>query len=405
MVKDLELMMNIHPLFEKNIVIWGVGAFGRESFERFIQLGVDREHILLCDSDPQKYGGNYKGYEIASPDQLKKIINKTDYVIFIAAISLNTQDDILKTIKNLGLEDVDAYTEYAIRWGVYLNQRDCKIPLSNQQGCCGDDRMKIENTYLELQRLKYFTFAPMYEEMILIYQPPKVGSTSIHESILAAGKYALHVHELREIQYSEGNIKKMAQMHNARIISLVRDPVARAMSLLWFSLRRKKPYHVIVENGGQGSLGSIQKAYFYDGFENQEFQWFDKEMKKVFGINVYEYPFDRERGYSIIKQDNLEVMLLTTEKINDLEEEIGNFVGIDNFKLETKNTASKSDYRFAYSEYKEKVSLARSMLDRVYFDNSYMRHFYTESMINKFYHQWETHIDDNCTEQDVMIRL
>lgn len=405
MVKDLELMMDIHPLFEKNIVIWGMGAFGKECFEKLVQLGVEREHILLCDSDPQKYGGNYKGYEIVSPNKLTEIINKTNYVIFIAAISLDTQDDILKTIKHFGLEDIDAYTEYAFRWGVYLNQKDCKIPSLNQQECRSDDRMKIENTYLELQRLKYFTFAPMYEEMIFIYQPPKVGSTSIHESILAAGKYALHVHELGEIQYSEGNIKKMAQMHNARIISLVRDPVARAISLLWFSLRRKEPYHVMVENGGQVSFDHIQKAYFYDGFENQEFQWFDNEMKKVFGINVYEYPFDREKGYSIIKQDNLEVMLLTTERINDLEEEIGNFVGIGNFKLETKNTASKSDYRFAYSEYKEKVSLSRSMLDRVYFGNSYMRHFYTESMINNFYHQWETHIDDNCSGYDIMIRL
>lgn len=405
MVKDLELMTDISPLFKKTIVIWGMGVFGKESFERLIQLGVERGHILLCDLNPQQCGGNYKGCEIVSPKELKEIIHKNDSIIFIAALSLSTQDDILRTIEDLGLGDIDICTEYAVRWGIYLNQKNFNIPQSYQQSNADNDKMKIESTYLELQRLKYFTFAPLYEEMIFIYQPPKVGSTSIHESILAAGKYALHVHKLREIQYSDGNIKKMAQMHSARIISLVRDPVARAVSLLWFSLRRKKPFHSAFESGRADSFESIQKDYFYDGFENQEFQWFDEELKEVFGIDIYKYPFDREHGYSIIKQDNLQVMLLTTEKINELEDEIGKFLGIDNFKLETKNSAAQSDYRFAYAEYKKKVRFKKSMLDRVYRDNPYIRHFYTEEMIDDFYHRWETNNDDICSGCDVAIRL
>ncbi len=402
MVKDFELMLNIKPLYEKKIVIWGMGAFGKEYFHKFIQIGVKDENILLCDSNPQKYGQRYENHKVISPGELKNVIDN-DYVIFIGSVFKEVQNDILRTIADLKLENIDAYSDYGIQWGLYLNQKDNEKRQQNQTIRCSE-RAKIENTYVELQRLKFFTFAPMYKEMILVYQPGKVGSMSIHESILEAGKYALHVHNLKEIEYSKGNIKKMAQAHSAKIISLVRDPIARAMSALWYGFRRSEPYYPLVENGGYEGFEGVHKKYFYEGFENQEFQWFNNEMKEVFGIDIYEYPFDKERGYSIIEQDHLQLMLLTTEKINDLEEEIGRFVGIDCFSLESKNIAEQSDYRFAYAEYKEKVRFSKSMLDRVY-NNSYVKHFYTEEIIESFYRKWEAQIDDNCFDNNAIIKF
>ena len=405
MVKDLELMFDISPLFEKKIIIWGMGYLGKSYYEKLLEIGFKEEHILLCDSYPQKCGENYKNHAIITPDELKKKMQYDDYALFIASLSLEIQDEILNQIDDLGLGEKDIYTDYGIRWGIYLNQGNLKIPQQFKNEKRNDDQIQIESVDLELQRLKFFTFAPIYDEMILVYQPRKVGSMSIHESILAAGKYALHVHELKNIQYSEGNIKKMAQMHEARIISLVRDPLARAMSLMWFGLRRKIPYHYAAEKCINNRFEAIQKTYFYEGFENQQFQWFNNEMEEVFGIDIYKYPFNKKQGYSIIEQDGIHLMILTTERINDLEYEIGKFLGIDNFKIESKNIGALSDYRFAYKEYKEKVRFKKSMLDRIYFRNSYIRHFYTDEMIDKFYHQWNIQKEYGQKDYDVLLEF
>ena len=81
-------------------------------------------------------------------------------------------------------------------------------------------------------------------------------------------------------------------------------------------------------------------------------------------------------------------MLLTTESINHLESEIGDFLGINNFKIKSENKADRADYRFAYETYKRRLKLRQEMLDRVYFNNPYLKHFYTDERIREFYQTW-----------------
>ena len=388
MVKDLELMLDISPLFNKKIVIWGIGKSGKEYLWKFIHLGKKSGEILLCDSDPEKCGRYYQNYRIMQPQELSNCIDASNYLIVISVLSLQAQDDILGMIDRLGLGDVDVYSDYGINWGMYLNRTDSRIPESYRQLNADHHEPQIDSVNLEVQRLKYFTILPLYNEMILVYVPSKVGSMSIHESILAAGKYALHVHQLNEIQYSPGNIKKLAQLHDTRILSVVRDPVARAISLLWYGLRGKCPYHPETENALETGFEKIQRSYFQEGFENREFEWFHEELKAVFGIDIYEYSFDKEKGYTIIEQDNIQIMLLTTESINHLESEIGDFLGINNFKIKSENKADRADYRFAYETYKRRLKLRQEMLDRVYFNNPYLKHFYTDERIREFYQTW-----------------
>ena len=389
MVKDFELMLDISPFFNKKIVIWGIGKSGKEYLWKFVQFGKSPEDILLCDSDPSKCGEYYQEHQIISPKELNNYINSNSHIIVISVLSLQIQNEILEMIDSLGLGEFDIYTDYGIRWGMYFNRMDPRISESYRQLKLENHDPQLASVNLEVQRLKYFTFLPLYNEMILVYVPSKVGSMSIHESILSAGKYALHVHQLNEIQYTAGNIKKLAGLHDTRIISVVRDPVARAISLLWYGLRGKSPYHFEMENTLGGGFEKIQRSYFWAGFENREFEWFNEELKQVFGIDIYEYSFVKEKGYTIIEQDNIQIMLLTTESINSLESEIGKFLGIENFKIKSENKANQADYRFAYETYKKKIKFRQGMLERVYYENSYMKHFYTDEMINRFYHRWE----------------
>ena len=46
-------------------------------------------------------------------------------------------------------------------------------------------------------------------------------------------------------------------------------------------------------------------------------------MKEVFGIDVFAYPFDAEKGYTLIKEGNIELLLMKMEKLSELENVIG----------------------------------------------------------------------------------
>lgn len=83
------------------------------------------------------------------------------------------------------------------------------------------------------------------------------------------------------------------------------------------------------------------------------FEWFDLEIKENFGIDVYGYDFDKERGFQIIRQDNVELLLMKLEKLDDCQEIIGEFVGAEDFKLIKSNMGNNKLYKFAYNELKK----------------------------------------------------
>ena len=42
---------------------------------------------------------------------------------------------------------------------------------------------------------------------------------------------------------------------------------------------------------------------------NDEFEWFDEQIKQHLDIDVFQYPFDREKGYIQIEKDGISLFL------------------------------------------------------------------------------------------------
>jgi hypothetical protein len=123
------------------------------------------------------------------------------------------------------------------------------------------------------------------------------------------------------------------------------------------------------------------------------FNWFDNELKAFFGIDVYAHPFDREKGYSIIKQGNIEVLVMKMEKLNSLESVIGEFIGAPQFKLVNDNVGSNKIYKYLYKNVKDAVKIPREIFS-VCYGNPRMSHFYTEEEKAAFLKKWEKNIVD-----------
>lgn len=253
------------------------------------------------------------------------------------------------------------------------------------------------------------------DSAIIIYAPGKVGSTTILASLeyflnLMPSKVPIyHAHHLNDFDRLEANIKsrftnpkmplqKLAAEKDVRriidsdtaqrwyVISLTRDPVARAMSLIFQMLDDYFPGWRTKYKEGRLDLSKIQAEMMklYSDPSN----WFDIQLKPVFDIDVYSHPFPHQQGYEIYKgKNNSRLLLIRLEDLNLVgKQAIKNFLNIRHFDFIQSNTGDKKEYASLYREFK-KLSLPVSFLERLY-TSRYARHFYTDQEINGFYRKW-----------------
>ena len=389
MIRDLEIMKDITPLFQKKIIIWGMGGCGHRILRALRGMGAGEKGIILCDSNKEKWGCKEDDREIISPKTLQRRISSdsiSKMILCIAVEKVSLQNEILDMLDSMNLMELTVYTQYAVEWGIYLNVNNPYVNASyRNEMLIEHERKRI--TYDEnwmFQDMHHFAYAPLHnDEMILVYQSGKVGSMSVYKSIEKYGKYVLHTHKLSGLEYRKNNtLLDLLRLKSAKMISLVREPLSRQISVMWENIPNVNRYSAAVD------FKEIEGFYFKEDFEYEGFEWFIEEMESVFDIDIYEYPFDKEAGYSIIKKNNMEVLLIKMEKLKGLEDVIGSFLGIPDFALENRNIAGEKAYRFAYKEYLEDFSMSKDRLKHIYYENKYMRYFYTDEEIDGFYSKW-----------------
>lgn len=130
MIRDLQMMKDISPLYDKKLIIWGMGKKGRQILADILEMGAGKKGILLCDSDSSLQGEELFDYIVFSPEALYEKIKdatKEDMAILVTAGSTMAQDEIIKEAEKMCGESVDIYTEYALEWGIYLGLKNPNI--------------------------------------------------------------------------------------------------------------------------------------------------------------------------------------------------------------------------------------------------------------------------------------
>ena len=172
---------------------------------------------------------------------------------------------------------------------------------------------------------------------------------------------------------------------STKIITLVREPIARNISAYFQNMEFSE-----AEKNAQNDLeiekltsGFIQK-YSHDVPLN----WFDVELKKTTGIDIYKYDFPKQQGYQIIDSPPYHVLILRHDLDDRLKEKcITTFLDIDTFKLSRSNEASSKEYAEIYRKFISSVKLRDKYIKHM-LSSRYAQHFFSTKEIRDISNKW-----------------
>lgn len=416
MVKDVELLGDICTLKAKNIVLYGASSKGR------LLLGLLKEAgfsiVAYGDSDTKKVGKEIDGLCILSPEQ---IVEKGREIAVIVASSWFRE--IIGHLDEIGFQG-DIYTSVALDLALRMHyhekifseelQKKYEHKLKWEEK---STRMLEKNGFFSMRRLEevgsWMANSEFQKQNVIILHPCKVASTTIDQSLAMCGLNALHRHQLlpypafrenEEEIYQE--FSKFIKREKIKIITLVREPIIHDLSLFFNFLQ--EPYRKWYQ-GFKVDFDTLYQEHLEDNwgedaewktdFDSYEefniqcmlggrhygyFEWFEYEIKELFEIDVLEYPFDQEAGYTIIKQDNMEMLVMQMEKLDSLVPVLAEFVEISDFQLHNTNVAEDKEYQYIYKGVRETMTYPQWYVNLYYKDNKYMNHFYSKEEQKSF---------------------
>jgi hypothetical protein len=257
---------------------------------------------------------------------------------------------------------------------------------------------------------------------ILVYQMGKVASTTVYESLrrLRLANQVYQVHFLSEdgirrtqafyrsintsawpahIVVGKALARKLRGSSGAhcKIITLVRDPIARDISGFFQHVETSHPslsyaHGQVALAHAAGFMRELEHSFdAYDESTDFACTWFDSELKKVFAIDVFDHPFDHERGYTMIRGAHAEVLVLRVEDLQRcFEAAIREFLELKEsipIPMRTENTTEERRVRGTHGHVVNHLRLSRATCEKVY-GSRYCRHFYGEADIARLIARW-----------------
>lgn len=262
---------------------------------------------------------------------------------------------------------------------------------------------------------------------LLVYQMGKVGSMSVYESLrkarLNTAVYHVHVLTKEGIRWEEDayfgksrrffhksglpatfsliqshylykQLSKNKQSTRWKVITLVRDPIARNVSGLFQTIERWIPDFYDRYSRKAIDTDELAEIFLHDYHDKIDsyklpFHWFSAELQPVFGIDVLACDFPKSVGYKIYKSEGVELLLIKLEYLNQcFPTAIKEFLGFD-IPMTGANVAADKSYYPLYQEFTRALKLPDAYIEQQYSCN-YVRHFYSESEIDAFIKKWRT---------------
>jgi hypothetical protein len=252
---------------------------------------------------------------------------------------------------------------------------------------------------------------------VLVYQMAKVGSSTVVRSLRASRPRprVFHVHTLTaagvaamERFYRHAGVPSLpaaghllvtrylrAQLARGlapgcwKVVTMVRDPIARNLSFI-FQLGRR----LIPDFEERCDAGRLDPVEIFERFAQRYpaqvdcLRWFRDELDAVFGVNPFAQPFDHAAGFQLYRGPTVGVLLIRTEDLDRCGAlALRGFLGLGEFRRRRANLGVGKSNGRRYAELLARLRLPARYVDRVY-DNALVQHFYTADELDRFRMRW-----------------
>ena len=137
-------------------------------------------------------------------------------------------------------------------------------------------------------------------------------------------------------------------MKYKKIVTMVREPIAVDLSTVFQFIGSGVADRYFRENLKQGKTFLQAVSELMVKCQNRQFEWFDEELKELCGVDVLMCPFDKEKGYTIISGNKIEILLIKIEKLSEMTDIIRDSIGSCQFELANTNMGKDKEYSHIY---------------------------------------------------------
>lgn len=382
-----------------------VFLFGASSAGEKVKKILENKKIFITafvDNNISKQGEKLGGIEIISYKTfcgLLKINEK--YVVQITSVYEN---EIAGQLEEIGANYI-LYSEWCSRikmlseYMIITNNyplRQYYYDLKWQWQCAKDNleiRKYLENKQLNENNINMIN---------LMVSAPKTGNGTIQKS----------TDEVIVLDHSFVFIEKLLNLYKrdikVNLIVGVRDVVSQNLSLLFEMFADNEFFDIdeVWNSGGDVqvlfdkyiiSSDFVERDYWFQVLKRklhtnyliQDF--FEQQLNDFCNINIYNYKFDKDKGFSVYEFCNLNIMIYQLEKMDKLEKEIGKFLGLNNFILKKDNESDSKWYSKYYKTAKKDILLDEKYIEQCY-NSQFMKHFYSGEDIEYFKNRWRKNI-------------
>ena len=176
-----------------------------------------------------------------------------------------------------------------------------------------------------------------------------------------------------------------------KVITLTREPVGRAVSFAFQDWKRQLTDVPSVSELSAGRMIELIREKLQAGsFHADPGEWFERELKSVFGVDVFAVPYDFEQGYVTLQRGPVDVLVIRMEDLNrSLERGIADLFGLEEEEIQMRRSNIGKEKRYAdlLDEVKERFRLSKDVGARIW-STDYVQHFYGPDL-DRLRRKWE----------------
>lgn len=242
-------------------------------------------------------------------------------------------------------------------------------------------------------------------ETIIVHTVGKVASSSIYAAAKAFVKNAqvFHTHSLNEKRLESvaskmathgktlnGHVKDSCEVipllkkkAPLKVISLVRDPIARDISAFFENAEMFG-----VDKNRLPPIEEMCDRFLKRNLRFSLDEWFENEFCNIFNINLFSHLFPRRIGWYCFESDNIDFLIMKAELHDRTKESVLRaFLNRPDLALSRKNEMSLKFNSEYYGKFKDHIK--GKLVNRLAcYDSQYVKYFYTNGELEAFRSCW-----------------